>query len=75
MRILSLSVDEILGLVKQYEGEQKELKAECIKLSWFMRGGCSLDEAFAMSYEERMIISDMVKEHLETTKKSGLPFF
>ena len=40
-----------------------------------MRGGLNLDEAFALSYEERNIISDMVKEHLETTKKSGLPYF
>jgi len=40
-----------------------------------MRGGVSLDEAFTLSYEERTIIFDLVKDHLETTKKSGLPFF
>jgi hypothetical protein len=70
-----LSVDEILELVKQFEGEQKELKNECFRLSWFMRGGATLDEVFALSYEDRSIISDMVKDHLETTKKSGVPFF
>ena len=40
-----------------------------------MRGGATLEEVFALSYEERSIISDIVKDHLETTKKSGLPFF
>ena len=40
-----------------------------------MRGGLNLNEAFILSYEERGIISEMVKDHLETTKKSGLPYF
>ena len=75
MRILSLSVDEILGVVKEFEGEQKELKSECFKLSWFMRGGVSVEEVFSMSYEDRSLISDLIKENLETTKKTGQPFF
>jgi len=70
-----LSVDEILGLVKEFEGQSKEIKSEIYKLAWFMRGGVNLDEAFTLSYEERVIIFDMVKDNLETTKKSGLPYF
>lgn len=70
-----MSVDEILKIVKDFEREQKELKKECINLSWFMRGGLNLEEAFVLSFEERNIISEMVKDHLETTKKSGLPYF
>lgn len=37
--------------------------------------GMSYTEAMMLSYEERMIISDIIKDNLETTKKSGLPFF
>ena len=70
-----MSVDEILKIVKEYEGESKELKNECYKLAWFMRGGATLDEVFALSFEERSIISDIIKDNLETTKKSGQPFF
>ena len=40
-----------------------------------MRGGVTLDEGFNLTYEDREIISDIVKDNLETTKKSGLPFF
>jgi len=40
-----------------------------------MRGGMSIDDAFALSVEDREIISNIIKENLETTKKSGLPFF
>lgn len=40
-----------------------------------MRGGITLDEGFALTYEDKEIIGELVKENLETTKKSGLPFF
>lgn len=40
-----------------------------------MRGSVTLDEGFYLTYEDRMLIGDIVTENLETTKKSGLPFF
>lgn len=40
-----------------------------------MRGGLSYDDAMMLSHEDRKIISDIIKENLETTKESGLPFF
>jgi len=40
-----------------------------------MRGGLTYSEAMNLSHEERQIVSDLVKENIETTKKSGLPFF
>jgi len=75
MRILSLSLDEILREAKDMEDEKKELKRELFKLSWYMRGGLSIDEAFQLSYEDRDIIGKIVKDNMEVTKKSGMPFF
>ena len=40
-----------------------------------MRGGISYEDAFYMCQEERSIVADIIKENLDTTKKSGLPFF
>lgn len=40
-----------------------------------MRGGVTYDEAMQMSYAERTTVSNLVKDNLETTKKTGLPFF
>jgi hypothetical protein len=37
--------------------------------------GMSYQEALHLSYDERLIVSDIIKDNLETTKKSGLPFF
>lgn len=57
------------------ENGQKEVKNEIMKLCWYMRGSITLDEGYNLSYEDRAIIGDIVKENLETTKKSGMPFF
>ena len=40
-----------------------------------MRGGVTYNEACGMSPTEREIVSTLVKENLETTKKTGQPFF
>jgi hypothetical protein len=40
-----------------------------------MRGSISLDEVFQLDNEDRAIIFKIIEENLETTKKSGLPFF
>ena len=40
-----------------------------------MRGGLTLDEAYQLDYESREIIHTLIEENLETTKKTGLPFF
>ncbi len=40
-----------------------------------MRGGLTYDMALQLSVNERVSISNLIKENLETTKKTGLPFF
>jgi hypothetical protein len=55
--------------------EANEIRRDAMKLAWYMRGGISYDQVLQLSWNERIIISNLVKENLETTKKSGLPFF
>jgi hypothetical protein len=40
-----------------------------------MRGGINYNDAMMMSVEDRQIISKIISDNLETSKKSGLPFF
>jgi hypothetical protein len=37
--------------------------------------GLSYDEGMNLSHEDRQIIGEIIKENLETTKKTGQPFF
>ena len=57
------------------ETDTKNIRLDVLKLCWYMRGGVTYEEAMQMSQGDRAIINDIVKENLETTKKSGLPFF
>ncbi len=70
-----MDLPQILKEVENLDKESKAIKADLIKMCWYMRGGVTLDDAFYMSIEEREIVADIIKENLETTKKSGLPFF
>ena len=66
---------EIIAYLKDFDSQVKNLKLELMKVCWFMRGGMSWNEALVLSPDEREIVSQLVKENMETTKKSGQPFF
>ena len=57
------------------EKEAQQIRNEVLKMCWYMRGGVTYTEAMNMSLTEREIIGSIVKENLETTKKTHLPFF
>jgi hypothetical protein len=65
---------EILRESDRLDKEARAIKKDALKLCWYMRG-LSYAEAMNLSYEEREIIGEIIKENLETTKKTGLPFF
>jgi hypothetical protein len=62
-------------LINQYENEVRAIKDEAIRLSWHMRGGLTYDDAMLLSSEDKELIGKLVKDHMKTTKESGLPYF
>ncbi len=72
---MSLSESDIIRYLKDLDNEGKSIKHELLKICWYMRGGVTYQEALNMSSTERTIVSDIVKDNLETTKKTGQPFF
>ena len=65
---------EILLLSSDMDKDAKAIKKDVLKLCWYMRG-LSYAEVMNMSWEEREIVGEIIKENLETTKKTGLNFF
>lgn len=55
--------------------ETNSIRQEALKMTWFMRGGITYDQALQLSQSERDLVNKIIKDNLETTKKSGLPFF
>lgn len=62
-------------MVDQMDQEVVSIRREALQMAWYMRGGITYDQALQLSVGERTLISELIKENLETTKKSGLPFF
>jgi hypothetical protein len=62
-------------MVKGLDREVAAIKNDLFRLCWYMRGGVTLDEAFALGFDDRSIIADLIKDNLETAKKTGMPFF
>jgi uncharacterized protein Yka (UPF0111/DUF47 family) len=70
-----LDQDQIIKEIDRMEQEADGFKSESLKMCWYMRGGLTYAESMNLSHKEREIIGALIKDNLETTKKSGLPFF
>ena len=75
IRLLVSSSDQISKIVDQMDKETTDIRREALQLTWYMRGGVTYDQAMQLSVAERTVISELIKENLDTTKKTGLPFF
>ena len=74
-RLLISNHDQIDKMVNDMDTETNDIRQEALKMAWYMRGGLSYDHAMQLSVQERKLINEIIKDNLETTKKSGLPFF
>lgn len=70
-----MDLPEILQEINNLDKESKALKIDLMKMCWYMRGGITIDDAYSMSIDDRIIVGEIIKENLETTKKTGLPFY
>jgi hypothetical protein len=72
---LTLDDQGIVALLESYDKESKALKSNALRISWFMRGGLTYADVLALSYQERLDVEKIIEDNMETTKKSGQPFF
>jgi hypothetical protein len=69
-----MSNSDISKYVERLESTVKGIKEEIFKISWYMRGGVSAQELFHVySYEDRMLLSSLIKDNIETIQKTKLP--
>ena len=72
---MTLNNEEIVELIEKFDREAKAIRRDLLQMCWYMRGSIPYDDAVMLSPEEREIIGKIIKDNLETTKESGLPFF
>lgn len=74
MRLLSMTMPEILEFTDKLEAQAKALTKEAFRVSWHMRGAINLDQTYALSSEQLDILQDIIKENFEFTKETKMPF-
>lgn len=67
--------EEIEKIIDKNDKEIESLRHDTLKMCWHMRGGLTYQEAMNLSHTERKIIGSIIKENIETTKKTGLNWF
>lgn len=73
--LLRLDPQSFQKLLDDFEKTVLEIKKSAMSMAWYMRGGATYEDILNMSSEERQAIRALIEENIETTKKSGLPFF
>lgn len=73
--LLRLKPEGIQKLLDGYERAIHDIKKSAMSMAWYMRGGATYEDILNMSTSEREQLKELIDNNLETTKKSGLPFF
>lgn len=69
-----MSASEIQEYLVRLEKEVKDFKTELVRISWFLRGGVTLEQLLHVySAEDRDAMYDVIKENVELTKASQMP--
>lgn len=70
---MNKTIPEIIEYSNRLDKESKALVKDVLRLTWYMRGGLTTNEAYMLTFEEREAINEIVKENMEWTKDSGMP--
>jgi len=62
-------------MLEDYDTQARAIKDEMLRFVWWMRGGLSYDDALYLGHYENEIVRQIIKENMETTKNTGMPFF
>jgi hypothetical protein len=70
-----MSDEEIIKELESMEKEKDDLRDEFVRLTWWMRGGITHEQLVNLPHKERKFISNLIKENIETSKKTGTPLY
>jgi hypothetical protein len=56
------------------DNEAKKFKEELFRISWYMRGGVTVNDLlYIYSFEDREAIYTVIKENIEATSTTNMP--
>lgn len=71
---MALNDSEVESLADNFEREVKQIKDNCYRMSWYLRGGSSVNDLlYDTDIEDHEIISKLIKDNIENTKNARMP--
>ena len=68
-----MSVLEVKEEIAKMEAEKKAFRFDLVRICWYMRGSISWEQAWELSFEDKKIISEFLKDNMERFKGSMTP--
>ena len=72
--LINISPQEIEEQLIRLDNQVKAFKQELFRISWYMRGGVTVEELLHLySHEDRDMIYNVIRDNIETTKETQMP--
>ena len=64
--------EEVTEVLQEYASEARAIEQSLVRITWYMRGGVDIDQAYRMTYRQRKYAMKLIEENIERTSKSGI---
>jgi hypothetical protein len=71
--LITAEPSEVANYFEEMASDARDIKKQVIEICWYMRGSVTHDQAWQLTYEDKKIIGEFIKENQEKFKNSMTP--
>ena len=71
--MITAGPSEVAEYFEEMASDARDIKKQVIEICWYMRGSVTHDQAWQLTYEDKKLISEFIKENQEKYKGSMNP--
>ena len=72
LRLLGTPPEDVPYVLQSYVDDARALEKQLIQITFYMRGGITLEQAYRMTNSQRKYALGFIEENIERTNKSGV---
>ena len=69
---MGTSPEGVTEILQEYASDARAIEQTLVRITWYMRGGVNIDQAYRMTYRQRKYALRLIEENIERTSKSGI---
>lgn len=71
--MITAEPSEVASYFEEMASDARDIKKNVIEICWYMRGSVTHDQAWLLTYEDKKLIGEFIKENSEKFKNSMTP--